>query len=353
MAWIIEKSIKGKYLIVENGKRKSIWDSENKVLLIDWYDDIIYVCDNYFIIKNASKEAIYQVGKGFISSWFDYPIAFEEYSEYFSKLIKRNLLIAYESINTSRQAFFKLDGTQVTDWFYYIYIHELKGEDIYFYAKRDEGDGDSIFSLKSGKIVNYSRKNKVPFNFLKSKFSIKKDQDKYLLVNENGEIILTADYISSILKDRIIYKEDIYIAILNKRKKVLFCNGYLTEAYNFIFPVSPNLVFLAYSSVKKDKKVYLLDLKNKTINRILFPLLSKSILHRNNMYLYANLSKIEEHFELPVYLHRKMEKLCDFGYSLYEVYCSNCYNTWWFYIEYGNNYFCPLCEVNKLLAFLV
>ena len=354
MAWIIEKVINGKYLIVENERKKSIWDSENKNLLVDWYDNITYVCDDYFIIRNANKEAIYQIGKGFISCWLDYSIVFKDYSEYFSELIKRNYLIAYKNVYKSKErAFFKLDGTQVTDWFYYISIRELDEEDIYYYAERDNWSEGSVFSLKSGKVINYSPKNEVFPDLFKGKFFIKKDWDKYLLINKNGEVILTADYISSILKDKTIHKEDVYIAMLNKRKKVLFCDGYLTKAYDFIFPVSPNLIFLAYNSVKKDKKVYLLDLKNKTTNFILFLLSSKSILHRNDMYLYINLNTIEKYFELPAYFYKKMEELCDYKYGSYEIYCPNCDNTWWLCVKHGNSCFCPLCEVNKLFAFLV
>jgi hypothetical protein len=365
MAWVIYANKGSEYFIVVNEERKkSILDSEIKNVLIDWYDNVIYTySDDYFIIENNRKQALYHPKKGFISAWLDYPIDFATYSYCFSELIKMGVLIVsehdYKSSPTKpKQAFFKLDGTQITDWFDYISIEEITEDDIYYYARSGLEEG-FVFSLKTGKLIDYlsyGNKNEDYLTSSKNKFFVVKDNNKYRIVNKNNETIVTAEYISPILKRKKDNEENVYIVIFNKRKKALFYDGYLTKTYDFIFPVSPDLIFLAYRFERKIKKVYLLDLKNKTSSKILFPIFSRDkSTFTVKLYAYANFHEIEKHFELPDYFYKKMEKLCDYtGVVVHEIYCPNCKNIWWFYI--GQNIdvcFCPLCEANKLEAFIL
>jgi len=250
MAWVIYDCKESEYFIVVNEERKmSILDSKNKNVLIDWYDSVIYAhSGDYFIIENNKKQALYHPKQGFISVWLDYPIDFATCFYCLSELIKMGVLIVnehdYKSSQTKpKQAFFRLDGTQITNWFDDVSIQEITENDIYYYARSGLEEG-SVFSLKNGRLISYLFHENENEDYLissKNKFFVVEDNNKYRIVNKNNETIVTAEYISPILKKKKDDEENIYIVIFNKRKKSLFYNGYLTEVYDFIFPISPVL----------------------------------------------------------------------------------------------------------------
>ena len=357
------KTLKKRFLVVqnkENGKW-NIFDLKNKSFLFDWCDFIEFnEVSDYLIVEQNKKNAIYHLKKGFVTQWFGYNISLQNYSGNYvrllSKLFDKEYFIA-SKLHDGRKikkAFFKFDGTQITDWLYDIELIKVDDENILYIAEY-ENHKTSLFSLKKGKvmdIVGTFRYEEEFKNFVLGKrdFYLAIKDGVYVIVNRNNEIVMCAKYIDSILKEKYNKNNDsIYIIGNEKNQKAIFYNGYLTDYYDFILPISPNLIFLVYHSKGEDKEIYLLDLKNKTNTKISIPLFNRI----KNMVIYINTGKIKRYFE-------GFHNFCleiEINNLVFHVdtksYCLNCNNTWWFYIEYGNSYLCPLCDVNKLHAFVI
>jgi hypothetical protein len=358
------RTLKKRFLVVqneENGKW-NVFDLKNKSFLFDWCDFIeSNKVSDYLIVEQNKKSAIYHLEKGFVTQWFDYDISLQNYLgniyvRLLSKLFDKEYFIASKPYDgkQSKKAFFKFDGTQVSDWFYNVRLVKVDDEDI-LYIAQFEDYSESLFSLKKGKVMDiigtfYYEEEFKKFALGKKDFYSSKKDDSYVIINKNNEIVIRAKYIECILKEKYNKNDDsIYIVINEKGKKAIFYNGYLTEYYDVILPISPNLIFLAYHSKRKHREIYLLDLKNKINTHISVPLFN----HIKNMVICINTEKIKSYFRGFGNVCLGIEKYSFTFRTNTKSYCLNCNNTWWFYIKYGNSYFCPLCDINKLHAFII
>jgi len=357
-------TLKKRFLVVENEEngKWNVFDLKNKSFLFDWCDFIEFnKVSDYLVVEQNKKNVIYHLEKGFVTRWFDYNISLYNplgniYVRLLSKLFDKEYFIASKLCDGKqfKKAFFKFDGTQVSDWFRNIKLIKVDDEDI-LYIAQFEDYSESLFSLERGKVMDivgtfrYEEKFK---NFVlgKKSFYLAIKDGIYVIVNRNNEVVIRAKYIDYILDEENNKNNDsIYIVKNEKNQKAIFYNGYLTEYYDFILPINPNLIFLAYHSKGKNKEIYLLDLKNKTSTNISVPLFN----HIKNMFIYINTKEIESRFNGFHSACLRIKKYSFVVSTDTKSYCIDCNNTWWFYIRYGNSYFCPLCDINKLHAFVV
>ena len=131
----------------------------------------------------------------------------------------------------------------------------------------------------------------------------------------------------------------------NKNQEFLFYQSYCTECYSSIFAISENLLFIATKKTKNKKEFYLIDLKNRTQQKI------PQFLFEKDKICVKVLAGV------PLYSLTMRSRL--YSPSLYSAitseigYCSDCNNTWFLHFEYKNNKICPLCEASKLEAFII
>ena len=337
MTLSIIETLKERFLVVKDNKNKkwNVFDLVNKSFLLDWCNFIGFnEISDYLIIKQNKKSAIYHLEKGFVSQWFNYNISLENYSgnvypNLLCKLFDKGYLIALRPRDREyfEEAFFNFDGKQVSDWFYDIRFIKVDNDDV-LYVAVSKDNNESLFSLKKGKIldiVNSFYYSNEFFDFVlgRRNFYLAKESDNYLIINRNNEIVVRAKDINPILKEKYNKNNDsIYIVKNEKEQKAIFYNGYLTEYYDFILPISLNLIFLTYCYEGKNKKIYLLDLKNKT--KIHFPILLFNDIEEMSIYLNIDMVKTYfEGFDTACSVMKRHKSVVD----LWEEYlCLNCNN---------------------------
>jgi len=344
---ILEK--KRKEIFIYSGKRKEwellIYNSKDNSLIDKL--DVEYYKDNSLIVSKNNKYAILKIDEGFITDFIDYeilPISID--------FVKHGYLVVDNNGKTRfRYAIFELNDGIITDWFERIKILKINDDEVYFIGRKD--DKDALFSTKKGIITNwysyFDEDNVKLFLEGKTKYMVcgSRFWKTESLIDEKGNVVLEGKKIFPIFCEDNELSDIIYLILLTNNKKMLFYDGFKTAKYNFIFPANNNLDFLLVS--KKQNKVVarLFNVKTKQIrelNSCLF--ISKDIKPEISDDFHG-------FYKCSFYEKRYRSKIFDYSFS--PKFCPNCKKVWFFYFYFRSlkEDYCPICEAEKVYAFMI
>jgi hypothetical protein len=341
---ILEK----KEILIYNGRRK-----EGKLFIYNLKDnslidklDVIYFEDNFIIVNKNDKYAILKVDEGFITDFIDYEILPVSIN-----FVNHGYLVVDNNGKTRfRYAIFKLNNTIITDWFEGIKILKINNDEVYFIGRKD--DKHALFSTKKGMISDwhsyFDEDNVKLFLEGKTKYMIcgSRFWKTESLIDEKGNVILKGKKIFPIFCEDDKLSDIIYLVLTNN-KKILFYDGYKTAKYNLIFPANSDLDFLLVGKKRNKIIAHLFNVKTKQIrelNNCLF--ISKNIVP-TIVYNFCGFYKCS--------FYEKRHYLKAFVYSYSPKFCPTCKKVWFFYFYFSSlkKDYCPICEAEKVYAFMI
>jgi hypothetical protein len=356
MLFSIEK-IKGNLHFIKNKEGKGyIFNLKNKKPLFNESFDILIELDDfnvggYYLVKKNGKEALLHLKKGIVTAWFDDIITTRRFyytkKSALKKFLKNKYLLAMERVdNKSKKAFFKFDGTRITDYYDDIVSVGLTKDDILYIAFVVK-KGNALFSLKRGRLTDWFDGG-FPFpedvyNENVNYFIASRNEKRFLLSKKTYQIVSEGKNMFPVYYSHN-KNNEVYWIEKDNNKGFLFYQGYTTDYYDFITSISPNPIFLAVRKSSAKKKFCLIDLKNKICQKM-----SDFLFKNRNIWLEVikdcllNLTRLNY---IPSFIEVK------YNYES-EKYCPSCNNIWVVYFKYKNTEICPLCEANKLEAFIL
>ena len=269
-------------IIVTLNNKNGVFDSSGNIILDIVYDYIHQFKDS-FIVKKDDKDGLFNIeGKEII------PIEYEDVQ--IAHSIGKYDKEVFRVINTNEKiGFFDNSGDQLTD---FIYDEFNAGRDGLIPVRKDNKWGyidmegniaipfefDYAYSFAEGKSIvqindekkyintkgEFIEEEEVNYEFENEKYIISKENNKYKLVNENGEDI-SDTYTNMSLFNNNITASNEDISVLMDLK------GNMLAEYKLLVSLGPNL-FMA-SDTKDEIKMRLIDIKGNIVS--------------NDIYLYA------------------------------------------------------------------